>query len=303
MKNSVLRGSGVALVTPFTATGEIDFNALRAVIEHIIAGGINYLVALGTTGEPPTLDTSEKKAIFEFVLEVINNRIPVVAGLGGNNTRSLVAELKEFLPMGFSAVLSASPYYNKPNQEGIYQHYQALAEASPLPILLYNVPGRTGSNISAETTLRLAHEFSNIIGIKEASANFVQFDQIIRDRPEDFLFISGDDAIALPVMAIGGDGLISVLANALPAEISKLIDLALNGEYAEAKRVHLQLSEIIQLIFAEGNPGGVKALLHQLGIIENSLRLPLTPVSPALYTQLENLHRVVKEKDGTRQQV
>lgn len=303
MKNSVLRGSGVALVTPFTATGEIDFNALRAVIEHIIAGGINYLVALGTTGEPPTLDTSEKKAIFEFVLEVINNRIPVVAGLGGNNTRSLVAELKEFLPMGFSAVLSASPYYNKPNQEGIYQHYQALAEASPLPILLYNVPGRTGSNISAETTLRLAHEFSNIIGIKEASANFVQFDQIIRDRPEDFLFISGDDAIALPVMAIGGDGLISVLANALPAEISKLIDLALNGEYAEAKRVHLQLSEIIQLIFAEGNPGGVKALLHQLGIIENSLRLPLTPVSPALYAQLENLHRVVKEKDGTRQQV
>ncbi len=303
MKNSVLRGSGVALVTPFTATGEIDFNALRAVIEHIIAGGINYLVALGTTGEPPTLDTSEKKAIFEFVLEVINNRIPVVAGLGGNNTRSLVAELKEFLPMGFSAVLSASPYYNKPNQEGIYQHYQALAEASPLPILLYNVPGRTGSNISAETTLRLAHEFSNIIGIKEASANFVQFDQIIRDRPEDFLFISGDDAIALPVMAIGGDGLISVLANALPAEISKLIDLALNGEYAEAKRVHLQLSEIIQLIFAEGNPGGVKALLHQLGIIENSLRLPLTPVSPALYAQLENLHRVVKEKNGTRQQV
>lgn len=289
MKNSELKGSGVALVTPFTNSGEIDFTGLENLIEHIIAGGIDYLVALGTTGEPPTLDNKEKRVVFEFILEVNNGRLPVVAGLGGNDTRALVKEFRDFLPLGFTAILSASPYYNKPNQEGIYRHYQALAEVSPLPILLYNVPARTGSNISAETTLRLAHDFNNIIGIKEASGNFQQFDQIIKNKPADFLFISGDDAIALPIMSIGGDGLISVIANALPGEISKLISLALKGEYNEAQKIHKSIAEIIQLIFAEGNPAGVKAMLHQSGICQNELRLPLIPVSEKLYNQIQVL--------------
>lgn len=289
MNNSLLRGSGVALVTPFTSSGEVDFDALRALLEHIIAGGINYLVALGTTGEPPTLDTKEKRIILEFILEVNNNRLPVVAGIGGNDTRSLVKELRDFMPMGFTAILSASPYYNKPNQEGIYRHYQALAEASPLPLLLYNVPGRTGSNIAAETTLKLAHAYDNIIGIKEASGNFAQFDEILKDKPADFLFISGDDAIALPIMSIGGDGLISVIANALPAEISKLINLSLQGNYQEALHIHKSIAEIIQLIFAEGNPAGVKAMLHQLGICQNELRLPLVKLSTGLYEKIQGL--------------
>ncbi len=294
MNNSLLRGSGVALVTPFISSGEVDFDALKALIEHIIAGGINYLVALGTTGEPPTLDTREKRIILEFILEVNNNRLPVVVGIGSNDTRSLVNELRNFMPMGFTAILSASPCYNKPNQEGIYRHYQALAEVSPLPLLLYNVPGRTGSNIAAETTLRLAHEYDNIIGIKEASGNFTQFDQILKDKPADFLFISGDDAIALPIMSIGGDGLISVIANALPAEIAKLISLSLKGNYSEALQIHKSIAEIIGLIFAEGNPAGVKAMLHQLGICQDELRLPLVKVSASLYEKIQALQYILQ---------
>lgn len=295
MNNSLLRGSGVALVTPFTSSGDVDFDALKALIEHVIAGGINYLVALGTTGEPPTLDTKEKRIILEFILEVNNNRLPVVAGMGSNDTRSLVKELREFMPMGFTAILSASPYYNKPNQEGIYRHYQALAEVSPLPILLYNVPFRTGSNITAETTLKLAHNYKNIIGIKEASGNFTQFDQIIKGKPSDFLFISGDDAIALPIMSIGGDGLISVIANALPAEIARLIRLSLQGNFLEALQIHKNIAEIIQLIFIEGNPAGVKAMLHQLGVCQDELRLPLVKVSTGLYQKIQALQYVLQE--------
>lgn len=297
MKQHQLQGSGVALVTPFTHSGDIDFDALKKIIEHVINGGINYIVALGTTGEPPALNSEEKKLIFDFILEVNNGRVPVVAGLGGNNTAALLTELRDFEPFGFTAILSASPYYNKPSQEGIFRHYKAVAEASPLPVLLYNVPGRTGSNISADTVLRLAHEVKNIIGIKEASANFSQFDQILRERPEDFLFISGDDAIALPIMALGGDGLISVAANALPHEISSLIRHAANGNYAQAQMIHHQISEIIPLLFAEGNPGGVKAMMHQLGLCENELRLPLCQVSDELYNQLAVLQKgMVPEK-------
>jgi 4-hydroxy-tetrahydrodipicolinate synthase len=272
-------GTGVALVTPFNKDGSVDFNGLQNLINHTISGGVDYLVSLGTTGETATLSTEEKKAVWEYTAEINQGRVPLVAGIGGNSTKEVTDHLQQFNATEYSAVLSVSPYYNKPTQEGIFQHYKAVAAASSLPVILYNVPGRTGSNMSAETTLRLAHEVKNIIGVKEASANFDQFNRIIRDKPEDFLFISGDDPITLPMIAMGAAGVISVVGNALPAIFSTMVRMCLSGNFIEAQPLHYSLTEITGHFFAEGNPGGVKAALKLLEICGDSVRLPLVGVS------------------------
>jgi 4-hydroxy-tetrahydrodipicolinate synthase len=274
-----LMGAGVALVTPFNASGAVDYDALGRLIEHQIQGGINYLVSMGTTGESATLSQSEKQEIWKFTAEKVNGRVPLVAGIGGNNTLIVAEQMKAFNISGYHAILSVSPYYNKPTQEGIYQHYKVLSAASPLPIILYNVPGRTGSNMEATTTLRLANDFRNIVAIKEASANFDQMNMILRDKPADFLLISGDDPITLPMMAMGAVGVISVVGNILPNEVSELVRLCTNGEYDKARAIHEALLNITALCFVEGNPAGVKAALSAIGICESHVRLPLVGVS------------------------
>ncbi|MBP8824649.1 MAG: 4-hydroxy-tetrahydrodipicolinate synthase [Flavobacteriales bacterium] len=279
-------GLGVALVTPFLAEGAIDHAALAKVVEHQITGGINYVVVMGTTGESVTLDTGEKKQVLARVVEAVGKRVPVVLGIGGNNTAAVIAELQAFNLDGVDAILSVSPYYNKPTQEGIYQHYKALAQASSRPIILYNVPGRTMSNITAETTLRLARDFKQVIGIKEASGNLDQIGLILKHRPKDFLVISGDDALTLPILAMGGDGVISVVGNALPKEFSRLVQSAMKGDMATARKEHLRLIELITLLFVEGNPAGVKQAMQIMGLCGNHLRLPLVPVSEATATKL-----------------
>ncbi|HTM98170.1 MAG TPA: 4-hydroxy-tetrahydrodipicolinate synthase [Pedobacter sp.] len=286
-------GTGVALVTPFNTDGTVDYQGLKALINHLIDGGIDYLVSLGTTGETATLSKDEKKKVWEFTAEINNGRLPLVAGIGGNDTRVIGDNIKNFEKNQYSAILSVSPYYSKPTQEGIYQHYKYLSELSELPILLYNVPGRTGSNMSPETTCRLAHDFKNIIGTKEASGSFDQFNQIMRDKPADFLLISGDDPIALPMISIGAVGVISVVGNALPQILSDMIRLCLKGEYTAALPAHLSLLEITRLMFSEGNPAGVKAALKQLGICDDVVRLPLvkasTELNKSLAAQLQSL--------------
>ena len=273
-----LRGTGVAIVTPFK-NGEIDFSALKNLIEFLIKKKVEYIVTLGTTGETPTLSKSEKKEIIAFTKKIINKRIPLVVGIGGNNTAETIEQLKGFDAEDVIAVLSASPYYNKPSQEGIFQHYKALAEASPRPIILYNVPGRTSSNISAETTVRLAKECKNIAGIKEASGNMVQCMHILKNAPKDFLIVSGDDHIAMSLIACGMDGVISVVANCFPEEFSELIRLSLKFDFVEAHKIQNKLLEAMDLLFVENNPAGVKEFLHQMKLIENELRLPLVPLS------------------------
>lgn len=267
------------MVTPFKADGSIDHSSLKNIIDYIISGGVEYIVSLGTTGEAATLSSDEKKEIWEATAEHTARRVPLIAGIGGNNTAEVVRDLKKFDNKDYQAVLSVSPYYSKPTQEGIYQHYKAIAEASDLPVLLYNVPGRTSMNISADTTLRLAHDFKNIIGTKEASGSFDQFNIIIRDKPEDFLVISGDDAIALPLISTGAVGVISVVGNALPEMLSTMVRMCLDGKFIEAQPLHYSLIEITSLCFAEGNPGGVKAALKLLDICGDTLRLPLVNVS------------------------
>ena len=279
-------GTGVALVTPFNADGSVDYDGLKNLINYQIDGKVEYLVSLGTTGEASTLNKDEKKKIWAYTAEVNNGRVPLVAGLGGNNTAELVEQIKAFEANGYEAILSASPYYNKPTQEGIYQHYKAVCEASALPVILYNVPGRTASNMSAATTCRLATDFKNIIAIKEASANFDQFNEILRDKPADFLLISGDDPAALPMIALGAVGVISVLGNALPQKYSDMIRLCLQGDFATAAPLHLSMVELTRMIFAEGNPAGVKAALKHLGVCGDAVRLPLVTVSPALAQQI-----------------
>ncbi|CDS98244.1 4-hydroxy-tetrahydrodipicolinate synthase [Sphingobacterium faecium] len=274
-----LHGAGVALVTPFNADGTVDFDSLAQLIDYQIDSGMNYLVSLGTTGEVATLTKEERKRIWDFTVKQVNARVPLVAGIGGNNTAEIVEQIKNFDPAGFCAILSVSPYYNKPVQEGIYQHYKAIAEASPLPIILYNVPGRTGSNMTPATTIRLAKDFKNIVATKEASGNFAQFNEILRDKPQDFLLISGDDPATLPMMALGAVGIISVVGNAYPAQVSKLAALCTAGNYAEARAIHNSLLEITDLCFVEGNPCGVKYILQEIGIGQDHVRLPLIPVS------------------------
>lgn len=287
-------GTGVAIITPFKSDGSIDHTALKTVIDHIINGGAEYIVSLGTTGEAATLDSDEKKAVWETTVSHVNGRVNLVAGIGGNNTSEVLKDLKKFDSNGFDAVLSVCPYYNKPSQEGIYQHYKAIAENSSLPIILYNVPGRTGVNMTAETTLRLAHDHKNIIAMKEASGNFEQFNKIIKDKPEDFLFISGDDPITLPLIAMGAAGVISVIGNALPGIFSTMVRMCLDGKFIEAQPLHHSLTEITTLCFVEGNPGGVKSAMKLLGICGDTMRLPLVNISEGTENQirakLEQLH-------------
>ena len=271
-------GTGVAMVTPFQADGQVDYEALSRLIEHLIDGGVEYLVSLGTTGESATLNAEERQKVWSYTANAVNGRVGLVAGIGGNNTAEIVEQVKQFDTNGYDAILSASPQYNKPTQEGIYQHYRAIAEAAPLPIILYNVPSRTGSNVNADTVVRLANDFRNIIGIKEAGGNFDQINQIMRDKPEDFLVISGDDPVTLPMMALGGVGLISVTGNALPRKISDMVRYCLAGGYKQAQKIHSQLIDFTRLMFVEGSPAGVKAALKQLGVCDDTLRLPLVPV-------------------------
>lgn len=286
-----IQGAGVALITPFHADGSIDFETLGNLIEFQISEGMDYLVSLGTTGETATLSSEEKKKVWQFTKDKVKGRVPLVAGIGGNNTLEIVEAVKNFDTEGFCAILSVSPYYNKPTQEGIYQHYKAIAEVSKLPIILYNVPGRTGSNISAETTLRLAKEFKNIVAIKEASGNFAQFSEILRDKPGHFQLISGDDPATLPMMALGAIGIISVVGNAYPKYVSTLAHLCAESKYSEARDIHYKLLEINELCFVEGNPCGVKYILKELGFGEDYVRLPLVRVSSKTQQRIQEAMR------------
>lgn len=284
-----LKGMGVALITPFKQDKTVDYDALARLLEYQIKNGVDYLVVLGTTAETATLTAEEKKAVQKFIVERVAERVPLVIGIGGNNTMAIVNELKITDLTPYSAVLSVVPYYNKPSQEGIYQHYKAIALASPLPIILYNVPGRTGVNMTAETTLKLAHEFDNIIGIKEASGNITQMDDIIKNKREDFMVISGDDGITFPLITLGAVGVISVIGNAFPKEFSKMVRLALNGDFEKALLIHHRFTELFSLLFVDGNPAGVKCLLNAMGYIENELRLPLVPTRITTYEKIRRV--------------
>lgn len=286
--NINLRGAGVALVTPFTANGSIDFESLGRLLNHVADGGIDYLVVMGTTAENATLNFQERQAVLDYVVANNKKSLPVVFGIGGNNTAEVVASFSKYNLAGVSAILSVTPYYNKPNQAGLYAHYAAVVEASPLPVILYNVPGRTGVNMTAQTTLRLANDFKGkVIAIKEASGNLSQAAYILRDRPEGFFFISGDDNLTLPLCAMGGDGTISVSANAFAEKFCTMIHAALDNRSAEAAALNLELHEATDMLFEEGNPVGVKAALTIKGIMDNNLRLPLVSSSEALYKKLE----------------
>ena len=287
MIKELLKGTGVALVTPFSDNGEVDTAALQKLINFVIVNGFQYLVSLGSTGETPTLHKKEKREVFNLTVEAAAGRVPVVIGIGGNNTKELLGELEYFDLSKAAAILSASPYYSKPSQEGIYQHYKALAQATDKPIILYNVPGRTSSNITAETTLRLAADFKNIAGIKEASGNMVQCMHIIKNAPEDFLVTSGDDHLTLPLIACGMDGVISVAANCFPKDFCQMVQYALAGDFEKARPLHYRLLQGADLLFAENNPAGVNAFLAQLGIIKNNLRLPLVPLSQPIHQQVQ----------------
>ena len=291
-----LHGMGVALITPFTQKGEVDYEALSRLIDYQLLNHIDYIVALGTTAETPTLTEEEKKDIMDLVLRKASGKVPVVMGLGGNNTKSITDQLQNGNFRGIDAILSVVPYYNKPSQEGLYQHFAAIAKVSPVPVVLYNVPGRTGVNMSAETTLRLAKEYPNIVAIKEASGNITQMDDIIKNKPADFMVISGDDGITFPLLTLGAVGVISVIGNAFPKEFSKMVRLALNGDFKNALSIHHRFTELFSLLFVDGNPAGVKCLLNAMGYIENKLRLPLVPTRITTYEKiravLQSLHYI-----------
>lgn len=274
-----LSGTGVAIITPFKKDGEVDFNSLENLINFLIENGVEYIVSLGTTGETPTLSIKEQTEVVDFTSKRIDKRVPLVLGIGGNNTKEIINHFSDFNLGNITAILSSSPNYNKPSQEGIFQHYKAISEASPLPVILYNVPGRTGSNITAETTLRLANECEKIAGIKEASGNMVQCMHILKNMPEDFLFVSGDDHISLPLIACGSRGVISVIANAFPKDYSEMIRLSLKNEFEKARQLHYKLLPAYDLLFVENNPAGLKAFLGEMKLIENELRLPLVRLS------------------------
>ncbi len=273
------KGTGVALVTPFQKNGSIDFKALEKIIDHVIKGKVEYVVSLGTTGETPVLSKEEKKSLVSFTVEKVNKRVPVVVGIGGNNTQEVINTFEEYNLRGVDAVLSVSPYYNKPNQRGIVAHYKTIAEKCPLPIIVYNVPGRTSSNILAETTLQLAEEIKNIFAVKEASGNLDQIMKVIKYKPKDFLVISGDDLITLPIIASGGDGVISVIANAFPKEFSEMTRQSLAGNFSKAKTLHYILDEFTRLIFADGSPAGVKHLMEMMKLCSSYVRLPLVNIN------------------------
>ena len=292
MAHNKFKGLGVALITPFTKTGEVDYTALRRLLDYQISNGVDFLCILATTGETPCLTVEEKQKIKDIVVEKVAGRIPILMGCGGNNTSAVVHALKTEDFSGVDGVLSVCPYYNKPSQEGLYQHFKTIAEATPLPVVLYNVPGRVGVNMTAHTTLRLARDCENIVAIKEASGNFTQIDDIIKNKPENFDVISGDDGITFPLITLGAVGVISVIGNALPKEFSRMVRLALNGDYSPALHIHHKFTELFKLLFVDGNPAGVKAMLCEMGFIQNVLRLPLVPTR---ISTLQKMSEIMKE--------
>ena len=292
MAQNKFRGLGIALITPFKTDGSIDFDALDRLVEYQIKGGADFLCIMGTTAETPTLSREEKRLLKEHLVERVAGRVPLLMGCGGNNTAAILDELQNEDWKGIDGVLSVCPYYNKPSQEGLYQHFAAIAKVSPVPVVLYNVPGRTGVNMTAETTLRLAREFENIVAIKEASGNITQMDDIIKNKPQHFDVISGDDGITFPLITLGAVGVISVIGNALPAEFSRMVRLALRGEYSSSLTIHHKFTELFKLLFVDGNPAGVKAMLSEMGMIQNVLRLPLVPTQ---LTTMEKISKIVRE--------
>ncbi|MCK5855932.1 MAG: 4-hydroxy-tetrahydrodipicolinate synthase [Bacteroidales bacterium] len=288
MSSKEIYGTGVALVTPFHASGQVDFSSLSQLVNHVIDGGVNFIVALGTTAETATLNRDERAAVLQAIVDVVDQRLPIVVGMGSNNTRELVQELRDFDFEGIDGILSVAPYYSKPNQRGIYEHFKQIAMATELPIIIYNVPGRTSSNISAETCIKLANDFENIIAVKEASGDLMQVMEIIKNRPAGFSVFSGDDALTLPSLAVGADGVISVIANAFPKSMSEMVAVMLsdNDRYI-AMAHHYQMLDVINAIFSDGNPAGIKALLDHLGIVKNTLRLPMVKVNRALNLELK----------------
>lgn len=278
---SKFSGVGVAIVTPFNSKGEIDYKGLQDLVNHLVEGGVDYLVVQGTTGESPVITSSEKRKLLDFVIEVNEKRVPIVYGLGGNNTIEVCSGIKELDVSGIDGLLSVSPYYNKPSQSGLFQHYKMVAEASELPVILYNVPSRTGGNVLAETTLKIAEEINNVVAVKEASGDLQQISQIIQHKPSGFEVISGDDVLTLPILALGGQGVISVVANAFPKPFTELVHAALSGDFTTARANHYDLIDIMNLMFVEGNPAGVKEALKHRGICNHYVRMPLTTVSQA----------------------
>lgn len=281
------KGTGVAIITPFKNDSSIDFSALGRVVNHVIKGNVDYIVAMGTTGEASTLTKDEKQAVLSYVRETVDSRVPVVVGIGGNNTQEIINTIRELELAGVDGILSVVPYYNKPSQRGLFEHFKAIATCSPLPVIMYNVPGRTSCNMTSDTCLELAHECENIIGIKEASGDLNQIMRIIKGKPENFLVISGDDALTIPLIAAGGNGVISVLANAYPAECSELVGNALKNNFKSARDIHFRFMEAIELLFADGNPSGVKAFMSLMNLCHNNLRLPLVPVNKTVYSRIQ----------------
>ena len=292
MARNIFKGLGIALVTPFTASGAVDYAALKRLVQFQLDNGADFLCILATTGETPTLTTEEKTNIKNLVIELVKGRVPILMGCGGNNTAAVVEELRTADWHGIDGVLSVCPYYNMPSQEGLYQHFKAIASATSLPIVLYNVPGRTGINMKAETTVRLARDFHNIVAIKEASGSLEQVDEILKNAPKDFAVISGDDALTYPMVACGAVGVISVIGNALPREFSKMLRLEFNNEFAAARKIHHKFTDLFSLLFVDGNPAGVKAMLSEMGFIENVLRLPLVPTR---LTTKQRISEILKE--------
>ncbi len=292
MAHNIFRGLGIALITPFTLEGKVDYKSLRRLLDYQLANGADFLCILATTGEAPCLTKEEKEELTSFIKGVVGGRIPILKYCGGNNTAAVVDEIKTTDWTGIDGILSICPYYNKPSQDGLYQHFKAIAEVSPLPIVLYNVPGRTGINMKAETTVKLAKDFSNIVAIKEASGSLEQVDEIIKNKPDNFDVISGDDALTFSMIASGAAGVISVIGNALPKEFSRMIRLEFNGEYEPARKIHHMFTELYSLLFVDGNPAGCKALLNDMGMIENVLRLPLVPTT---ITTKQKMADILKE--------
>jgi len=285
----MIKGTGVAIVTPFDSNGSIDYQSLEKLINHIIKGGIDFIVALGTTSEAVTLTNAEKQELMKSVLKITDKRVPVIMGVGGNNTNAVVESLKSSDFTGISGILSVAPYYNKPNQRGIYSHFSEIAKNSPIPIILYNVPGRTSSNISAKTCLRLARDFDNIVAVKEASGDMNQIMEILHNKPEEFSMLSGDDALTFPMMTLGAEGVISVVANAYPAEFSEMVNiLNTKQDINAAKNLHYSLLQFIDLLFADGNPAGIKASLEIMGLMNNNLRLPMVTITEKHYALLKS---------------
>jgi len=286
------KGTGVAIITPFKNDSSIDFSALGRVINHVIKGGVNYIVAMGTTGEASTLTKDEKQALVSYVTEAIDNRVPLVVGIGGNNTQEIINTIRELDLQGVDGILSVAPYYNKPSQRGLFQHFKAIATCSPLPVIIYNVPGRTACNITSDTCLELAHECDNIIAVKEASGDMAQIMRIIKGKPENFLVISGDDMLTIPIIAAGGSGVISVLANAFPADCSELTSNAMKNNFKAAREIQFRFLESIDLLFTDGNPSGIKAFMNVMNLCQNNLRLPLVPVNKNVFSRIQ---KVVEE--------